>query len=471
MMNGEKISAIYMGALDISKNKRWIVVLLLILALGGGYMFLYVLSPLQSLLEQQQGWSLVAYSRYSSAESFLNLFFCILLIAGLLVDRLGVRVSGLLSALLMVIGGGVNYYALTPSFSNSVLYTWIDGFMNIPDLWWNVTPFSSSMVPSAKLASVGFMLFGVGMEMAGVSASRATVRWFQGKELAVAMGLQLAGSRVMVALSLWLSPRMANSELGAGGVSTPVGLVMILIIIGVICWILYGLFGNEKSSIKKKDSMLKPLLSLCINKRSNHVLWVLAAICVTYYASLIPFYRYATVLFQDILGVDAVAAASVLASLPLVSALATPLVCLIPDFKGGSIWLMVSGCVFMIICYLSFAFILPAVPYLWLAYIGIAMLGLASAFVSAGLWPLIPKIVDGSVLGSAYASFYWLQSLGLYLVPLLVALVMGDNNDYRNAMILFAIIAFIALIGIYIIEVLNGKYKLGLNMPNRMNRA
>lgn len=456
------------------------MVALLILALAGGYMLLYALSPLQTALESK-GWSLMAYSRYSSAESFLNVFCCVLLSAGMLIDRLGVRRCGLLSGMLMLAGGAVNYYALTDAFAVSGFAHWIGEWLNLPDRAWNITPFCAGMPASAKLSALGFMLFGIGIEMAGVAASRATVLWFKGKELAVAMGVQLAGSRVVVALALWASPRIA--DWGAYSVARPVGWCVLVLLIGLICWIAYGFLqpcvrnsrpsgkDSQLSALRSHHSFSSPLLDLCRNTEKNRVLWLLAAICVCYYASLIPFYRYAVAMLQAALGTSADSAATVLASLPLVAALCTPPVCMIPDFRGEALWLMALGSACMAACYAMFAYLLPALPYLWVAYVGIFLLGVASAVMSAGLWPLLPRLAPERSLGSAYALFYWLQGWGLFLTPLGVAWVMGDSTEYGPAMLLFALFDVAALLMVFRLMHLNRRHTLGLNLPNRRKSA
>lgn len=457
--------------------QRWCIVILLILALAGGYMMLYALSPLQTVLETREGWNLMAYSRYSSAESFLNVFCGLLLVAGLLTDRLGTRVAGWLSGILMLAGGFMNYYAFTPFFTSSCVSAWLSSNLNLPDEWWNITPLCAGMVPSAKLAAIGFMLFGVGIEMSGVAASRGTVKWFKGKELATAMGVQLAGSRVMVAVALWASPRLADMG-GSSDVSRPLMVALLFLTAGLLCWTAYGVLdrrtGKENHSKETIRSLLTPLRELCRDNRHNRIMWLLCAICVTYYAAVIPFYRYATAIFQLTLGMESAGAASLIAALPLVAALATPLVCMIPDFKGGATWLMAAGCLCIMACYAGFAYVLPSYPRLWVAYTGIALLGLSSAFVSAGLWPLLPRVAPERSLGSAYAAFYWVQAIGLYVTPIMVAYIVGDGNgkdaaSYVPAMMLFALLAGGALAATAWLAALNRRWKLGLNMPNRLN--
>ena len=253
-------------------------------------------------------------------------------------------------------------------------------------------------------------------------------------------------------------------------VDRPLGWMLLILVVGLLCWLVYGLMDTSKPSAQKdrQTAFITPLKGLLRNTVNNRILWLLAAICVAYYASLIPFYRYATAMLQEALNTSADSAAGVLASLPMISALCTPLVCLIPDFRGGAVWLTALGSLFMALCYLIFACILPLAPYLWLAYAAIGMLAIASAVISAGLWPLLPRVVPMQSLGSAYASFYWLQSLGLFLTPLAVAQVMGESTDYAPAMMLFSMLDVAALAGAVFLLLYNKSRKLGLNSPNRI---
>ena len=159
-----------------------------------------------------------------------------------------------------------------------------------------------------------------------------------------------------------------------------------------------------------------------------------------------------------------------IAILPLVSALSTPFVGMIPDFKGGALWLMAIGSVSIICVYFIFGYILPQYPVLWIAYSGIALLGIASALVSAGLWPLLPRVAPDSSLGSAYATFYWVQAIGLYLTPIGVAAAMGNvsTDTYTPALALFGALASCAVIATAVLAVINKNLGLGLNRPNRI---
>ncbi len=455
--------------------RRWGVVLLLILAMAGGYMALYALSPLQSALQSARGWSPMAYGRYSSAESFLNVFCGFLLISGYCLDRFGVRISGILSTLLMLAGAAINYTALLPGFETTAFGSYLGGILNLPDAWYNITPFYDGMPVSAKWSAVGFMIFGVGVESAGVAASRATVRWFMGKGLAVAMGVQLAASRLAVAAALTLAPAVSSVG-GAVDVARPMGLAIVVIAIGLISWILYAVMdknsrGDIPDSTTKAAAGRLRLRALFGDSR----LWLAALICLGYYSSVIPFYRYAANMFECTLAADAERAGTLLAALPTAAALVTPAVCYVADRYGGAVYMLVAGAAAMVCCQLAFALWLPATGSSAIALGGIILLGASMAVIAAGYWPMIPRLIASAMLGRAYAALYWLQNFGFWLMPLLLSWVLSTTNrgvtdplqyDYTPTMLLFALTSLLTLLLTLRLGYLNRREGWRLNTPN-----
>ena len=196
--------------------------MLLASAMFFAYIFVDVLSPLQEYLQSTKGWDPSAYGRFAGSETFLNVFVFFLIFAGIILDKMGVRFTAILAGAVMVAGGFINYYALTDSFMESGLKNFMDDFVNLPDTWWNITPFYDGMPASAKLSAIGFMIFGCGCEMSGITVSRGIVKWFEGKEMALAMGVEMAIARVGVAVVFLASPALAKFG-GVLSVSRPVG--------------------------------------------------------------------------------------------------------------------------------------------------------------------------------------------------------------------------------------------------------
>ncbi|MDE6085816.1 MAG: MFS transporter, partial [Muribaculaceae bacterium] len=161
------------------------------------YMFVDVMAPLKSLLEPQLGWNSASYGTYRSSEYILNV--CgFLIIAGFILDKTGIRFTGILSASLMVIGAVIKLYGISDWMTGTALEAWLNS-------WWTAMP------ASAKMASLGFMIFGCGCEMAGTTVSKAIAKWFKGKEMALAMGLEMAIARIGVFAIFSISPWIAAS--------------------------------------------------------------------------------------------------------------------------------------------------------------------------------------------------------------------------------------------------------------------
>lgn len=456
---------------------RWTALVLLASAMFFGYIFMDVLSPLQSALQETKGWSPMAYGRFAGSETFLNVFVFFLIFAGIILDKMGVRFTAILSGSVMLIGGAINYYACTDSFATSSLAEAMDNFINLPDTWWNITPFFKGMPASAKLSAIGFMIFGCGVEMAGITVSRGIVKWFEGKEMALAMGIEMAIARVGVAVVFLGSPAIAAFHDNIS-VSRPIGLAVLLLCIGLICFITYsfmdkslekemGTNGEEKDD-PFKISDLKYIFS-------SKVFWIVALLCVLYYSAIFPFQKYANNMLQCNLGISAEQAGQVFFVFPLGAAAITPFLGNFLDKKGKGATMLIFGALLMIVCHLTFAFILPATKSAFIAYAAIILLGISFSLVPASLWPSVPKLVDKKLLGSAYAVIFWIQNIGLYAFPMIIGGVLSAANpgvtdplkyNYTWPMVLFACLGGFALIFGLVLKALDAKNHYGLELPN-----
>lgn len=186
-----------------SPAMRWTALVLLASAMFFAYMFVDILSPLQAMLQETKGWDPAAYGTYQGSETFLNVFVFFLIFAGIILDKIGVRNTALLSGALMVIGAYLKYWAVSDGFTGGATDEYLKNF-------WNFFPFYEGMPSSAKMAALGFMIFGCGVEMAGITVSKGIVKWFKGKEMALAMGLEMAIARIGVAAAVLISPAIAN---------------------------------------------------------------------------------------------------------------------------------------------------------------------------------------------------------------------------------------------------------------------
>lgn len=461
-----------------SPAARWTALVLLSLAMFFGYIFMDVLSPLMDLLVTERGWDPTSYGRYAGSETFLNVFIFFLIFAGIILDKMGVRFTAILSGAVMVLGASINYYAVSNAFIGSGAEHFMDKFMNLPLAWWNITPFYAGMPASAKMAAIGFMLFGCGVEMAGITVSRGIVKWFKGKELALAMGTEMALARVGVAVVVVGSPFLASKVGDSVSVSRPVLFAVILLMIGLISFITYAFmdYKLEKQmgeSGEEKDDPFK--LSDLGKLFSSKVFWLVSILCVLYYSAIFPFQKYAINMLQCNLDLTAEAAGKIFFWFPLGAAAITPLLGNFLDRKGKGASMLIFGALLMIACHLTFAFVLPVVKSPLVAYVAIVLLGISFSLVPASLWPSVPKLVEERFLGSAYAVIFWIQNIGLYLFPMIIGMTLSATNpgvsnpldyNYTVPMLVFASLGGFALVfGIWL-KALDKKKGYGLELPN-----
>ncbi len=446
---------------------RWTALILVASMMFFGYMFVDVMSPLQSIIETQRGWSPDAFGYYAGAEYILNVF-GFLIVAGIILDKMGVRFTGTLSASVMVVGACVKLYAVSDAFQGTGLEQWLDS-------WWTAMP------GSAKLAAFGFMIFGCGCEMAGITVSKTLAKWFEGKEMALAMGLEMAIARLGVFAIFSLSPRLADAMGGEPTVVTPVAFCTVLLLIGLICYIVFTFMDSKLdkelgAANKKEDSSEEEFkLSDVGFILSSKLFWIIALLCVLYYSAIFPFQRYAANMLQCNLQISATQAADIFRWFPMGAVILTPLLGAFLDYKGKGATMLIVGAILMIACHLTFALLLPKYPSAGLAFTAIVILGISFSLVPAALWPSVPKIMDARFLGSAYSLIFWVQNIGLALFPILIGVVLTASNpgitdpmkyNYTAPMLLFASLGVFALIfGIWL-KILDGKKHYGLEEPN-----
>ncbi len=446
---------------------RWVVLILMSLTMFFAYMFVDVLSPLKTMLETEVQWSSSVFGAYGGSEFFLNVFVGFLILAGIILDKMGIRFTAILSGGLMVLGAAIKVYALSSVFNNGGL-----GF----DL---LNSFGEAFPPSAKLAMAGFAIFGCGAEMGGVVVSRVLVKWFAGKQLALAMGMEMAIARLGVFAVFQVSPIIAKQF--NNSVLMPVAAVGLLLCIGLIFYILYSFLDakldkqigatqeEEEEPFRFSDLKLVFL---------NPIFWIVALLCMLYYSAVFPFQKFATEMIASNLGVETEAASKIFSIFPIGAMCLTPVLGAALDYIGKGASMLIFGAVLLTGCHLMFAFF-PFVPgetlSMVIMYVVIIVLGISFSLVPASLWPSVPKLIDGKVLGSAYSAIFWIQNVGLMSVPMLIGYVVGETNknvvagapkDYTWAMVIFASFGVIAFLLGLILKVLDKKNCYGLELPN-----
>lgn len=463
-----------MQKLSDSPAMRWTALVLLASAMFFAYIFVDVLSPLQGLLQTQRGWDPDAYGHFAGSEPFLNVFVFFLIFAGIILDKMGVRFTAVLSGVVMVLGAAINWYAVTDLFDASSVKTFMDNTLNLPQAWWNVTPWYDGMPASAKLSAIGFMIFGCGAEMAGITVSRGIVKWFTGHEMALAMGIEMAIARIGVAVVMLGSPFLAS--INPISVSRPVAASLLLVCIGLICFISYGFMDKKLDAQGAEEEKDDPFKVSDIGKiLSLRMFWVVALLCVLYYSAIFPFQKYAINMLQCNLHFTAEQAGQVFFMFPLGAAAVTPFLGNFLDRKGKGASMLILGAVLMIVCHLIFAFVVPTTQSVIITLAAIIVLGISFSLVPAALWPSVPKLIDGKLLGSAYALIFWIQNIGLYAFPMIIGSVLKASNpgvtdplkyNYTVPMVVFASLGVAALfLGLYL-KVIDRKGGYGLEEPN-----
>lgn len=453
---------------------RWTALVLLASAMFFAYIFVDVLSPLQGLLQTQRGWDPDAYGHFAGSEPFLNVFVFFLIFAGIILDKMGVRFTAVLSGVVMVLGAAINWYAVTDLFDASSAKTFMDNTLNLPQAWWNVTPWYDGMPASAKLSAIGFMIFGCGAEMAGITVSRGIVKWFTGHEMALAMGIEMAIARIGVAVVMLGSPFLAS--INPISVSRPVAASLLLVCIGLICFISYGFMDKKLDAQGAEEEKDDPFKVSDIGKiLSLRMFWVVALLCVLYYSAIFPFQKYAINMLQCNLHFTAEQAGQVFFMFPLGAAAVTPFLGNFLDRKGKGASMLILGAVLMIVCHLIFAFVVPTTQSVIITLASIIVLGISFSLVPAALWPSVPKLIDGKLLGSAYALIFWIQNIGLYAFPMIIGSVLKASNpgvtdplkyNYTVPMVVFASLGVAALfLGLYL-KAIDRKGGYGLEEPN-----
>ena len=418
MTTNEKITQ----TLRDSAGVRWTVLLFLAFAMFCSYIFMDILSPIKDLMLSTRGWDSTAFGTMQGSETFLNVFVFFLIFAGIILDKMGVRFTALLSGVVMLIGACIKWYAVADGFQGSGLDQWFTTHLNyIPGFdELGISPFYEGMPASAKFAAVGFMIFGCGVEMAGITVSRGIVKWFKGREMALAMGSEMALARLGVATCMIFSPMFAKWG-GVIDVSRSVAFGVVLLMIALIMFIVYFFMDKkldeQTGEAEEKDDPFK--ISDLGAILSSSGFWLVALLCVLYYSAIFPFQKYAVNMLQCnltftelpadsfwatntvtiiqyviMLVVAAAAFASnfskkaamkngllvlaavslvifcymgymrqsaetVFAVFPLLAVGITPILGNYVDHKGKAASMLVIGSLLLIFCHLTFAFILP----------------------------------------------------------------------------------------------------------------
>ncbi len=450
------MTEIIKAKLNSSKTARWTVLCVVAFTMFCGYFISDVMSPLMDLLSAEYNWTAQEYGIFTSAYSWFNVLLFVLIWGGMVLDRVGVRIVGIVSCMLMIIGCALKFYAVSsPEDFTGVVF---------------------GIKSQVFFASLGFATFGVGIEMAGITVTKVIAKWFKGYEIALAMGLQVAVARLGTGLAIGITLPLAKYF---ANLSTPILIGLIALCIGLISYTVFCLMDkkldestNNNEQEQEEPFRLKDVLSIFTNKG----FWLIAILCVLFYSAVFPFLKYATSLMINKYHLDPEVAGLIPSILPFGTIILTPIFGSIYDKFGKGATIMMSGAALLIVVHLLFA--LPFLNVWWFAALLMILLGIAFSLVPSAMWPSVPKIIPQNQLGTAYGLIFWVQNIGLGGVPLLIGWVLNkycitgtaengsSTYNYTIPMIIFACFGALSLLVGYLLKKEDKKKGYGLEQPN-----
>lgn len=450
--------------MKLSENKamRWTALVIVSVTMMFGYFFTDVMSPLEPLLTAQAGgenglglgWTSSEYGWFSGAYGLMNVYLLLLFFGGIILDKFGIRFTGLMSTALMFGGAVIKWWSVANDFGDQMI--WV--------------PFGGDVHAQVAYAGLGFAIYGVGCEIAGITVSKVIVKWFTGHELALAMGLQVALARIGTAVALGAALPIARAF---GGVSASVGLGAACLCIGMISFIVYNVMDKKldasaeaQTAEEAEEGFKFSDLGLLFG---NKGFWCITLLCLCFYAGVFPFLKFATKLMVFKYGVDQDLAGLIPAMLPFGTIFLTPFFGGIYDKYGKGATLMIIGSVLLTLVHVTFALPVSSVV---LAIAVMVVLGVAFGLVPSAMWPSVPKIIPMKLLGTAYAVIFYIQNIGLSMVPMWIGSVNEKNTDangiidYTESMTIFAGFGVVAIIIAVLLLLEDKKKNYGLEQPN-----
>ncbi|MBR2400106.1 MAG: MFS transporter [Alistipes sp.] len=445
--------------LNDSAAARWGALLIVSFTMMCGYFITDVMAPLEDLLtktpaEGGLGWTSDEYGFFSGAYGYINVFLLMLFFGGIILDKCGVRFTGTMSSSLMLVGALIKWYALDNSFGDAQIFGY---------------------PVQVALAALGFAIFGMGAEITGITVTKVIAKWFTGHELALAMGLQVAMARIGTAAALACSLPFANAM---GNVSAPVLLGAALLCVGVVSFLVYCVMDRklDASVAAATEEQSEEGFSFGDLKLifTNKGFWLIAILCVLFYSGVFPFLKFATKLMIYKYNVDPELAGLIPSMLPFGTILLTPVFGSLYDRMGKGATLMIIGSLMLTLVHVLFA--LPILNVWWFAIGIMVILGVAFSLVPSAMWPAVPKIIPMKQLGSAYAIIFYIQNIGLSMVPVLIGSVIqnyatietaeGITYDYTIPMTIFAGFGVVAVCVALLLKRIDKTNGYGLEEPN-----
>lgn len=443
-----------------SKSACWLAWACLVVPMFASYFFDDMFSTISHIFKNPEmlelGWNTANYGFYAGGYSFL----CVwggLIVCGMLLDKWGVRITGSIFVGLMALGAAIVYVTIS---SKSIVAS---GY-------------------SLTIAYVGCMLFGLGSEIAGVAVTRSIAKWFKGKSMALAMGLQLAIARLGTAAALLLSPVLVQESANGYPLSAtnkPAFVGLMLLLLGSVVWGIFvamdAKFDKQEGTTDKVDTAeedkfkFTDIFKILGNK---HYL-LISLLCVFFYCCIISFKKFATAILIPRFGAENAVnfeqtASWMVSMIPFFTVVFTPLFGSLVDRIGKATTWMITGSIMVFAAHIIIAFAPGEAIY---GYLGIAILGIGYSLVPAAMWPSVPKIVPEKNLGTAYSLIYWIQNMGMMLVPIIIGQILNKYSGIEAAVkaeyvfILLGIVAISVSLLLYFSSKKNPQ--LELDVPNK----
>lgn len=462
------------SSLRDSRGARWLVLVLVSVTMLCMYYLTDSLAPLQERLEMQLNWNAADYGLFTGGYGWLNVFLLMLIFSGMFLDKVGVRIAGVSSIAVMLIGAGIKYWAIKGNVGDDLL-SWNIGSWEI---------FAAKR--SAVYAGLGFGIFGVGTELFGITANKAVVRWFRGKELALAIGLNTSTGRIGTALAMFTPIPLVRLT---GNIGAPILAAMALLCVSLLTFFLFIFIDRrldkeeQSEGIESGEEEFK--FSDIVKVIRIRAFWYITILCLLFYAAVFPFIKYATNLIMQKFEVPEQFAGYIPALLPLGALFLTPFFGNLYDKKGKGATIMLIGSVLLLCVHLLFA--MPSLNSLYMAIALVILLGVAFSMVPSAMWPSVAKIIPEKRLGTAYAFTFWVQNWGIMLVPMLIGYVLNtycvvgtaekviDGEimevslfNYTPPMLIFACFGLLSILFAWLLKKEDKAKGYGLENPNKI---
>lgn len=443
---------------------RWGILLLIAFVQAANYYFYDAISPLKRDLETTFGFTNSDFGLFVAAYSIPNVFLLMCIFGGIILDRLGIRRTGLLFVSLMVGGalltayGASNYYS-QGGFGFEFMGSFFPGYS-----------------PQLKMMLLGRFLFGLGAETSIVVVSKVIVKWFKGKELAMAFGFKIGIARAGSWAALYYSKDIATIS---SHWTIAIWFAAMLLCIALLAFLVYTIFDikldKQISSTQLINNDEKFQIGDIIKLLSNRSFIYITLLCLTFYSAVFPFQSFSPDFILNKYGLTQEMSGKIASLLSVGTIFFTPLVGLFVDKIGKSATLMIFGSALIVLIHLAFALtMIPPVPLL-------IILGLAFSLVPAAMWPSVAKIVDEKRIGSAFGTMFAIQNLGLWAFPLLIGIVLDKTNpgispkdvadglssyNYTYAILMLAMLGILGLAFAFLLKREDKKSGYGIELPS-----